>query len=217
MKHSTTDAQGPEGPFDRRSPRAVRFALGGLMAVFVALAAGACEDDPFGLNDWTANPETALIYSLSLGDLNLASAFDFTERAERPVAVRDEFGRFNNWDVALDEQDGQLVLLPQTALGIPSDAAIVEIPNMAFSSLEEAPADTTLYVSDAPITMRTSSVYVVRTRQVVRQSFFTSQCIYYAKLQPQRVDLVEGILEFLYDVNTEFSGCNNRALVPPED
>lgn len=190
--------------------------VGLALSGFLSLAA--CEEsDPFGLRDWTLNPDTATIYSLSLDDLNLASAFDFTERAPRPVAVRDEFGRFNNWDVALDSEGGELVLLPQPLLGILSEAAVLELPNMAFTSVEEAPADTMLYNSDSGVTLRTSSVYIVRTRQVTRQSFFTQNCVYYAKLQPIRVDPVLGILEFLYDVNSEFSGCNNRALVPPED
>lgn len=183
--------------------------------MLVALAIGACESDPFGLDNWTANPDTATIYSLSLDNLNIATAFDFTERAVRPIAVRDEFGRFNNWDVALDLEGGELVLLAQSALGVLSDAAVVEFPNMTFGELVEAPADTSLYQATTGVPMRTTSVYVIRTRQVTRQSFFTQQCLYYAQLQPLRVDPVAGVLEFLYDVNTEFSGCNNRDLIPP--
>lgn len=188
------------------------------VSLFVFLAVGACsESDPFGLNDWTLNPDTATIYSLSLDDLNIATAFDFTERASRPVAVRDEFGNFNNWDVALDVEGGELVLLPQSTLGVISEAAVLELPNMNFTSVEEAPADTALYNSTSGTALRTTSVYIVRTRQVTRQSFFTQTCVYYAKLQPLRADPIAGVLEFLYDVNSDFSGCNNRALIPPEN
>lgn len=192
--------------------------LGMAVASFAFLAVGACsESDPFGLNDWTLNPDTATIYSLSLDDLNIAAAFDFTERATRPVAVRDEFGNFNNWDVALDVEGGELVLLPQSMLGVISEAAVLELPNMNFTSIEEAPADTALYNSTSSTSLRTTSVYIVRTRKVTRQSFFSQTCVYYAKVQPLRVDPIAGVLEFLYDVNSDFSGCNNRALIPPEN
>ncbi len=185
-------------------------------AVLMSVVLGACTDqDPFGLQDWTANPDTAVIYSLSLDDLNLITAFDFTERAGRPVAVRDEFGRFNQWDVALDVVDGAVVLLAQDALGVQSEAAVAEIPNRTFDQVIEAPADTALYQSRSGVVLRSTSVYIVRTRKVTRQSFFTSQCNYYAKVQPLRIDPAAGVFEFLYDVNVEFSGCNNRDLVPP--
>jgi len=213
---STTDPKMRRGRRPSVSGPLLATMLGTAVTGFTLVSVGACAAaDPFGLNAWTANPDSATIFSLSLENLNLASAFDFAERAVRPVAVRDELGRFNNWDVALDLLDGELVLLPQPALGIISEAAVVEMPNIAFSAVLEAPADTLLYQSFTGVTLRTSSVYVVRTRQVSRPSFFTSVCVYYAKLQPLRVDPVAGVLEFLYDVNAEFSGCNNRDLVPP--
>lgn len=175
----------------------------------------ACEDDPFGLDNWEANPDTALLYSLAFDELNVRSAFDFTERRARPIEVRDSLGRFNNWDVALDTESGQLVLLPTGALGLATDSRIAEMMGLAFDQVIEAPSDTTLYVRDRGVTLSTGNTYVVRTRQVTVQSFFASQCVFYAKLQPLRVDVAAGELEFLYDVNAELSGCNNRDLVPP--
>ena len=175
----------------------------------------ACSDDPFGLDNWVANPDTAILYSLAFDDLNVRSAYDFTERTSRPIEVRDSLGRFNNWDVVLDTEGGELVLLPTGALGLATDSRITEMVGLDFDQVIEAPSDTLLYVRDRGLPLRTSSTYVVRTRQVTVTSFFASQCVFYAKLQPLRVDVAAGEMEFLFDVNSELSGCNNRDLVPP--
>jgi len=187
-------------------------------AVFGLATVSACEDDPFGLNNWESNPDTATLYSLALDKLNLRSAFDFTARAPRPVEILDPsnpLAGYNSWDVVLDTRGGELVLLPAALLGVNEQARVVEFTNRDFDDVTEAPADTADYTNSAALTLSTTSTYVIRTRQVSIQSFFASTCIFYAKMQPVRLDPDAGVMEFLYDVNTAVSGCNNRRLIPP--
>lgn len=180
-------------------------------ALVFSLAAGACEDDPFGLNNWDANPDTVQLFSLARPELNLNSAYDFVGRLKVRV---ERAGASGNWDVAVDTEGGQLVLLAPGAFGISSQARIMEMPNSSFEDATEAPSDTTMYTATEPLPLRTTSVYVFRTRRA-QDPVFGQSCTFYGKLQPLVVDATNGVIEFVFDSNTSLSGCNSRDLVPP--
>jgi hypothetical protein len=112
----------------------------------LALGSVAC-DDPFEVR-WDARPDTALIYSLARPETSLPSAFNFFLRI--PLVVESP-GSTGQWDVALDTEGGQLVLLPPRALGINSRARIAALPGVDFNEVSEAPQDTAAYVSNGSV------------------------------------------------------------------
>lgn len=176
-------------------------------AALVALVGlSACEDDPFGLGNWTANPDSLLLYSLDRPELNLPSAANLYQKTTRRVEAP---GASGDWDIALDTQDGGLVFLPSLAFGIPGDARIATFPGMDFDDLREAPGDTAVYTAEAvPVDLNTT--YVVRTNEY--RGSFGSLCSYYAKLQPYEIDMGTQTVRFIVDSNPV---CNQLALVPP--
>ncbi len=179
-------------------------------ALVAALAGGvlhACDDNPFAIR-WTADPDTARLYALSRPESNLVSGFDFHARR----AVRIEAPATGaEWDVAVDLRDGELVWLPQAALGIPSEAALAPMEGETFESAVEAPEDTTLYVSAAPVPIATGRVYAVRTRR--HRGTFGTICNYYGKVEALLADAASGTVTFRFDVSRV---CNSRDLIPPD-
>ncbi|MGW8266673.1 MAG: hypothetical protein ACWGSQ_09915 [Longimicrobiales bacterium] len=182
----------------------------GLFLVSILLLPGlwGCDDDPFKIM-WELRPDTILLYSLARPEMNLNSAFDFVRRnavrVEAPSAV-------GEWDVAVDTQNGAIVLVPPGAIGVAkSKAGIALIDDETFDEIRRAPSDTTLYVRDRPVPMQVGQLYVIRTRQ--KQGSYGSVCVYYGKFEPLYVDPEEGRLSFMYDVSPV---CNDRKLVPPK-
>lgn len=165
----------------------------------------ACSD-PFAL-EWIAAPDTVLLYSITRPELNVDSGFDFLRRqsirVEAPSAT-------NGWDMVVDTDGASMFLLPPGALGIESEAAILEMPGAEFDVIEEAPReDDERYVTDDPVRVQIGVLYVIRTRRQV--STFGQLCNHYAKLVPVSVDIAEQSLTFLYDTNRL---CNSRKLQP---
>lgn len=179
-------------------------ALAGLGSTALA----ACGDN--GLQpSWTALPDTALLFTLARPELNLPSAFSFRQRRTYRVEGATSTG---SWDIALDTEGGELVLLPPGALGISSRAAITTLPGMDFDQVEKAPTDSAVYKRAEPVPAELGLVYVVRTGEVA--GTFGSRCVYFAKMEPVEMDSDAGTLSFLYDANPF---CNDNRLVPPGD
>lgn len=185
----------------RRSP-----ALAVLVAVGLAGAA-ACGDDPFKI-DWVESPDTVLLFTLSRPELNLPSGFDFYNRSTVVIEVPDATG---NWDMAVDTRGSGVVLLPPGALGVISKAQVAALPGRTFQDVTEAPADTALYTSRAPVPVAMGTVYVWRTRQAYGS--FGSVCVYYAKMEPVVINAAAGTLSFVFDASPV---CNDRSLIPPK-
>jgi hypothetical protein len=183
-----------------RVPRAVTVTA-------LAFMLAACGDDPFSF-DWSDRPDTVQIYSLARPELNLFSGFSFFDR----VAVRVEDPNASGaWDIALDTRNSELVLLPPGALGITARARISTLRGVNFDDVVEAPGDTLLYEGNQPVPVVSGTVYVVSTNR--RLGNFGSNCVYYAKMEPVLIDVVEGILRFRY-VSSPI--CNSRDLTPPD-
>jgi hypothetical protein len=188
-------------------PRRFRLACVGAALVTLVVAVAACDEDPFTFR-WNATPDTVRLYSLERPEPNLVSGFGFASRTRFAVESPNSTGL---WDVALDTESGELVLKPPGALGITARAAIVPMGAIAFDDVDEAPADTALYVLNDPVPMTLGNVYVVRTNRTVGS--FGSTCVYYGKLEPVVVNSAAGELDFRYVI----SGiCNSRSLVPPD-
>ncbi len=173
-----------------------------------ALPLVAC-DEELGLDDWTATPDTNVIYSLSRPELlGRPSAYDFINhtvlRVETPAAT-------NSWDVALRDEGGQLALVPASGFqGQVSRAGLALITNQTFEELAEAPEDTAAF-SSAPAVLQAGQVYAVRTR---RAACSFSNSVRYAKIKILDVDVTAGTVRFESILNPF---CNDRALIPPED
>jgi hypothetical protein len=185
-----------------------RRALPALLALLVAAASlGACNDDPFGLGNWVASPDTLVLYSLARPELNRPSGVNFYNKRTLIIESPSATGQ---WDLALDTREGELVFLTPLALGITSRARIASFPNMHFDDLTKAPSDTTAYVADEPVPVELNTVYVVRTNQYT--GTYGQRCVYYAKLEPLVLDVEQGTVRFVVDSNPI---CNQRDLVPP--
>lgn len=181
------------------------------LAVAVPLLASSisCDDDLFKIK-WEENPDTAYLYSLARPELNLLSAFDFISRI--PVRIESP-NATGNWDMVLDTQDGQLVLLPPEAVGIiPSKARIIPMGDQDFDAVRRAPSDTTLYIGDEAVPVQIGHVYVIRTRQ--QAGYYGQTCVYYGKFEPLEQDPAEGTMSFMFDVSPV---CNSRKLYPPKN
>lgn len=179
-----------------------------LAAAFLVLTLAACDDDPFAIR-WEVAPDTVLLYSLARPELGLPSAFNFNQR--RLIRVEDP-GATGSWDLALDTEGGELVLLVPGAMGIESRARITQLEGMTFEEVRKAPADTAAYISDVPVPVELGPIYVVQTGE--SRGSFGRLCVYYAKMEALEVDLELGTLQFVYDSSPV---CNDRDLVPPED
>lgn len=201
---------GPAQPRTTSSRRGTStpFASALVLATGALLAFGACDDDPYAI-PWEEAPDTVTLHSLARPELNLYSAFNFTNRrrirVESPTAT-------GVWDVAVDTRSGSIVLLPPGALGVhTARARIATIAGTSFEEVTEAPLDTASYVSAAPVPVAYGNIYVVRTNQ--QAGVFGSQCVYYAKLEPLDIDAAGGTLTFVFDSNPV---CNDPRLIPPD-
>jgi len=177
-----------------------------MAAAVLTAALSACGSDPFQYN-WSDVPDTVQIYSLARPELNLPSGFSFYDgfsyAVEQPAAT----GR---WDVALDTEGGELVLLPPGAVGILSRARIAPLPGIPYGDLTQAPGDGPVWVDNDPVPVTLGTTYAIRTN--VRSGSFGSACSYYAKMEPVSIDVAGGLLVFRYTTNPV---CNSRDLVPP--
>ncbi len=179
--------------------------------LLLAVAAGAvalvaCGDDPFAVR-WEENPDTVRLFALSRPEPNLFSGFDFRPRQAVQIEAPTTGG---NWDLAVDVLDGRFVWLPPGALGVTSQAGLATLENETFASAAGAPADSSRYVSDVPVPIRTDRIYVIRTRR--HPGYFGTLCNYYGKIEALNLDLAYGSVSFQYDVS---GACNSRDLIPP--
>lgn len=174
-----------------------------------SVALSACDDDPFGFNDWVLTPDTAFLYSLDRPELNLPSGFNMSSRVRVEVEAA---GSTGNWDFLVNTIDGRMVLMTPTAVGLETRAAIAPVPDQTFEGIRSAPADTTAYISREPVPMEVGRLYVVRTN--LRSDSFGQSCSFYGKLEPLEIDVAGGTFLFRYDTSPL---CNSRDLVPPED
>ncbi len=182
--------------------RSLAFAAAGVLA----LSFSACDDDPFRI-DWEEAPDTVLLYSLARPELNLPSAFNLNTR--RFVQIETP-GATGAWDIAVDTEGNDIVLLTPGAMGLDSRAVITTVTDRTFEEVRKAPADTAAYVSDVPVTVELGPIYVIQTDEAV--GTFGSRCVYYAKLEALDIDPTLGTLLFKYDSNPV---CNSRDLIPP--
>ena len=187
--------------------RRSRWPLAVALAATLGVGVAACGDDPFAF-DWSDVPDTVLLYSLARPELNLVSAFSFFQGLPVRIEAASATGA---WDMAVDTQGGDIVLLPPGALGVVGNAAISTLPGMRIEDVTEAPTDTLLYETDGPVAVTMGDVYVIRTNRSTGS--FGSSCVYYAKIRPVDIDPAGGTLTFEFVTNPI---CNSIDLVPPD-
>lgn len=192
------------------SPSNLRLSMGraarSLAALAMAAGTAACGDDPFAI-DWVAAPDTVTLYSLARPELELPSAFNFSQRSTVRIEVPGASGR---WDLAVGTRGDELVFLPPGALGVESRARIAILPGQTYEEVVEAPSDTLLYSATEPVPARVGTAYVVRTDA---RAVFGGTCVYFGKLEPLAIDVAAGSLEFMFDASPV---CNDRRVVPPD-
>jgi hypothetical protein len=182
------------------------FALAGLVCASAGVAG--CGDNPFQLN-WSASPDTALIYSLVRPEINLPSGFDFALRRTVEIQAPDATG---TWDVLLDTEAGGLVIRLPSFYNIAGEARVAVFENMSFDQVLKAPEDTAAYESNAAIPVRLGNTYVIQTHFGTDR--FGQRCRFFAKMEPLVLDVAQGTMEFVYDKNPL---CEDLDLVPPDD
>lgn len=192
-------------PFSR--PRSHRW-MSRIAVLSVLFAGGgvlACGSEPFGIN-WAASEDEVFLYSIDRPELNLPTGFDFHNRRQIDIA---EVGRGRDWDIAVATRDGELVLMPPGALGIPSEARIAVLPNTELSDVLVAPEDIESYVIDEPVPLRMGDVYVIRSR--TQFDFFGFSCVYYAKATPILIETEVEFIRLRFETNPF---CNDPRLQP---
>ncbi len=178
-------------------------ALAGMLCLSAGVAG--CGANPFQLN-WSADPDSALIFSLARPELNLPSGFDFALR--RTVEIQ-EPGATGTWDLLMDTEGGDLVFRLPTFYNIASEARIAVFENMSFDQVLRAPEDTVDYVNDGAIPVRMGTTYVIQTH--LGTDRFGQRCHFFAKMEPLAVDVAQGTLRFIFDRNPL---CEDLDLVP---
>ena len=184
------------------APLRVLVALGSVVLVGL----GACSDNPFEIQ-WSAAPDTVLLYSLARPELNLPSAININRRILVRVEAPDASG---SWDLAVDSDGDSFFFLPPGALGVVSRAGITKIGPVDFLEVTVAPRDTIVYSVRTPLLAELGNVYVVRTGE--SRGAFGLRCVYFAKLEPIDIDVEGGTIDFVYDSNPV---CNDLSLIPP--
>ena len=183
--------------------------FGSVMALPLLASTVACDDDLFRIR-WEEDPDTAFLYSLARPELNLLSGFDFISRIPVKIESPNSTGQ---WDVVLDTQGSELVLLTPEAMGITgSRTGIADMGDMTFEEVRRAPSDTTRYVTNVAVPVEVGTVYVIRTRQ--QSGLYGQRCNYYGKFKPLEKDVTAGTLSFVFDVSPI---CNSRKLFPEND
>lgn len=187
--------------------RRSRLPLLASLTVAGAVGFAACGDDPFAV-DWIESPDTVLLFALARPELNLPSGFDFYNRTSVVVEGANATG---SWDMAVDARGGKVVLLPPGSLGVSSKAQVAALEGRTFAEVTEAPADTALYVSRAPVPVEMGTIYVWRSRQA--SGYYGTSCVYYSKMEALEIDPGGGTLKFVFDSSPV---CNSRSLIPPK-
>jgi hypothetical protein len=177
-----------------------------MAAAVLTAALSACGSDPYSYN-WSDVPDTVRIYSMDRSELNLPDAFSFYDGFLYAVEQPTSTGR---WDVALDTEGGELVLLPPGVFGIGSRARIAPLPAIAYGDLTQAPGEGEVWIENEAVPVAMGTTYAIRTGS--RIGSYGSSCSYYAKMEPVEIDVAGGKLVFRYTTNPV---CNSRDLVPP--
>ncbi len=187
-------------------------------ALSAALLATAACSDPFATGPWRVDatyPDTVQLYTLGRDSLlGKPSAFDFTDVARTRVVVESP-GETGNWDVALTDQGGGLVLMPPGALqAFPRSSQIALLPATAvFDSLKKAPAasDSIVYRDSTTVPVIEGRVYIVRTRAA--SCYYGVNGHYYAKMEVLSADYDAGTMRFRYIADPN---CNDPSFVSPK-
>jgi hypothetical protein len=184
-----------------------------MVGVLSGLASLAGCDDP---NAFRIDPilayDTVEVVAPLPGNVGLPTALDVT--GDGAGGVRG--GRFpelprdaEQWDFLVRIRDGELVLIPARAAGVPLARAAVSPPILGdtFESLREVPGQGTL-IMDTPVVLRVGNVHAARSRETLS---FMCAGVQFAKFQPLVVDVSTGRVQLQIVTNER---CGDPRLVP---
>jgi hypothetical protein len=182
------------------------------LAIAALVFSTGCNDN-FGPTDWSAAPDTVDLFSLSRADYQgLPAGYDILSgRHGQRVAIETP-GASGNWDFALIEADGQLMLMPAGALrDLSNGAAIGLLEGETFESVTKVPGDPSRYQDSVAVPLEAGHAYAVRSRHYY--AYGGQACSLYGKLSPISIDLAKGELRFEVVRNPN---CNDRSMIPPK-
>jgi hypothetical protein len=185
----------------------------GALATACVIAAGC--DDGTGFDFPTVLVEDTVVVAAPLPQNDdLPTALDIMSNDDSGDVGGGRFPEWSRdalrWDFLVRVEDGELVLLPDSAAGVGGTGAALTPPieDATFETLLEVPGPSSFVRSDG-VAMVVGAVYAARSR-VVNPA---TGCFQYAKLEPLQVDVEEGLLEVQIVTNQR---CGDGRLVPPE-
>lgn len=181
------------------------------LAIAALVFTTGCSDE-LGPDEWSAVPDTVKLYSLSRdGYQGLPAAFDLlTGRHGQRILVETP-GASGNWDFALVEDNGRLMLMPAgVRRELQNGAGVGLLAGESFEGVTKVPGDRAMYQDSVSVPLESGRVYALRSRTF----YYGSQpCSLYGKLSPITIDAAAGELSFEVVRNPN---CNDRSMVPPE-
>jgi hypothetical protein len=178
-----------------------------LLAAVLALAA--C-DDPFANQPWNAVPDTVSLYSAGrIEYAGMPSALSLAGNSIGIVAI-DQTGGAGEWDFLLNEEEGELLLVPSSIVpGLESRAGIVRSDASTLEEVERAP-ESGAFSMEAEALIE-GAIYILRSR---RSNTCIARGSNYAKIEVVDLDEARGIATIAIVRNPY---CDDRDLIPPDD
>ena len=178
----------------------MRFAIAAAVALFGALALGACNDST-GVQDGVVTRDTLKLAAPTVDSASVASALDFTVGAAPRFPERTADAGL--WDVALRASGGQLYLRPAPAVGARVGAGVIGPTSDVFENVKTVPSRSNY--GDTAVVLQPGKTYLVHSRQGV--DAYGSACFYYGKMTVLEANAAAGTARFAARVNTT---CNDR-------
>ena len=171
---------------------------------------GGC-DDPSAFEINPVIVEDTIELAIPGSPAMLPSAIDLVATGDSILGGRfpERVADATQWDLALRLRDGELALVPSSALGLPSLAAITRpITDRSFDQIERAPEQSS-FLADSAVVLRPGAAYVARARTSAGRCFSAPR-VSYAKLQPVEIDLERGTVRLRVVAN---ANCTDPRLV----
>ncbi|HET6764848.1 MAG TPA: hypothetical protein VFH27_14285 [Longimicrobiaceae bacterium] len=178
----------------------MRFAIAASVALFGALALGACNDST-GVQDGVVSRDTVMLAAPTVDSVALPSALDLTLSGAGRFPERSSDA--GQWDVALRLVAGQLYLRPASGTGTRLGAGILGPTSDQFEQLKTVPSRSNY--PDSTVLLQVGKTYQVHSRQGV--DIYGGSCYYYGKLTPVALNPAAGTARVALRVN---STCNDR-------
>jgi hypothetical protein len=180
----------------------VRLVIASVLSFALAVSLGACQDDPYGLNQVLIAQDTVKLAAPTADSLSVGSALDVT--TANAVRFPERSSDAQAWDVALRQSGGQLYLRPYPGSPTQIGAGIVGPTSDVFESVKTAPSRN--QYGDSAVVVQEGKTYLLRSRQFAETGVV---CVRYAKITPVLVNAAAGTARIAVATSAQ---CNDRRL-----